>query len=135
MIRFIDEQIRIEIDSLSDSNEQEWLIYQKISGEKQLFTAIIADNASLIELAKKYAKEDITEPDELAQASLSEFLNLHNGIFLVNMSNRGIELDMQPQVVVQGKKIADLNEGFVISIHLPQNVFKLVLAVETPQIN
>jgi len=28
--------------------------------------------------------------DEMVEASVGEFLNLHNGIFLVNMSNEGI---------------------------------------------
>lgn len=134
MIRFIDEQIRIEIDSSTESLTNNWIIYQEISGERQLFTAIIADDESLVDLAKKYSQEDISEPDELAQASLSEFLNLHNGIFLVNMSNRGTELDMNPQKIVQGGEIANLTNGFVVSVHLPSTEFKLVLATTTPQI-
>lgn len=134
MIRFIDDQIRIEIDPSTESVTNDWLIYQEIYGEKQLFTAILADDESLIELAKKYSQEEITEPDELAQASLSEFLNLHNGIFLVNMSNRGTELEMKPQKIIQGGQIADISGGFILSVHLPKHTFKLVLATNTPQL-
>lgn len=134
MIRFIDDQIRLEIGSLDESLTDDWLIFQEIGGEDSLFSAIIANDATLVELAKKYSQEDINGPDELAQASLSEFLNLHNGIFLVNMSNRGIELDMKPQKIVQKGKVTDLTGGFVISIHLPTNTFKLVLSPSFPQI-
>ena len=44
----------------------------------------------------------------MAEASVGEFLNLHNGIFLVNISNQGIELKMTPQEVYRTIKVDNI---------------------------
>ncbi|WP_096201549.1 hypothetical protein [Bacillus sp. FJAT-45350] len=134
MIRFVDDQIRIESLSTPELLETEWLVHQNISGENNLYTAILADEKVFIDVAKKYSQEDITEPDELAQASVSEFLNLHNGIFLVNMSNRDVELEMAPQQVEQKKTLSNLERVLLVSVHVPAGIFHVALAKEPPTV-
>lgn len=107
LIRFIDDQVRLEAKVVHGQYEADWLVSQLIKnsgeadgdGEQTFSTGIACDEETFIKFASIYAEETINEIDELAKASVSEFLNLHNGIFLVNMSNRGIELDMEPQQV------------------------------------
>ncbi len=70
---------------------------QSIEGSVSLQSAIDLDKQSAIAFASRYAGEDFKEFDEYCQASLDDFLNLHNGLFLVNMSNLyDIELTLSP---------------------------------------
>lgn len=128
IIRFIDETPRLETSWLLKEYSAPWLAYQEISGSINLFTGIAGDREVLLEMAGKFAGKNFTEMDELAKASTSEFLNLHNGIFLVNMSNNGIELEMKPQVVQKDPKLMGLGKGFVIPIYLSSGKFDLIIS-------
>ncbi|MED4353952.1 hypothetical protein P9265_16665 [Schinkia azotoformans] len=103
LIRFIDDQVRLEAKKVNDQYKANWMVTQLIkgtgAGEQTLSTGMGCDEETFIKFASIYAEETIDEIDELAKASVSEFLNLHNGIFLVNMSNRGVELNMEPQQI------------------------------------
>ncbi|HHW36576.1 MAG TPA: hypothetical protein GXX18_04810 [Bacillales bacterium] len=103
LIRFIDDQVRLEAKVVDGQSKADWLVTQLIkeNGDsvQTISTGIACDERTFIKFASIYAEETINEIDEFAKDSVSEFLNLHNGIFLVNMSNRGVELDMEPQKV------------------------------------
>lgn len=71
--------------------------YQNIRGDLNMFTGIDMDVATSIEFASRYMGKTMDEYDEYIEASIEDFLNLHNGLFSVNMSNDvGIELDLDP---------------------------------------
>lgn len=60
-------------------------------------SALDFEKDAAIAFASRYAKEDFTEFDEYVQASMEDFTNLHNGLFLVNMSNNySLELNLYP---------------------------------------
>ena len=80
-----------------------------------------------MKFAARFAQEEITEPDELAQASVGEFLNLHNGIFLVNMSNNGVELEMHPQQVAENYTLANPGKAYVITCSMTWGRFDVIL--------
>lgn len=128
MIRFIDEQVYFELSMNQDLSKENWLVHQKIVGEAPLFTAISASEEVFLYIASVYAEEELTEVDELAQASVSEFLNLHNGIYLVNMSNEGIELNMNPQEVNQQATVE--GEVFIVNVQTSKGPFQLVICDE-----
>lgn len=129
-IRFIDKEIYLEIDENSAVDEDHWFVYQTIEGDAPLFTAIRANDASLLYLSSKYAEEPLTEVDELAKDAVKEFLNLHNGIHLVNMSNNGVELSLNPQHIVNSPKVS--GDFLVIKITIANNQFQLLLS---PNVN
>lgn len=126
MIRFIDDQAYIEVQQHAEVNEGNWLVYQEILGEQPLWTALNLPEDVLLHIASVYAEEEIPEVDELAQDAISEFLNLHNGIYLVNMSNWGIELSMSPQQVVKPQQLA--GDIFAITVHTSKGAFQLLLS-------
>lgn len=104
IIRFIDSHIRIEIIPTDSAAAYEWTAYQSLVSSdrsRSRITAISATEPSFLQLASIYAQESIEEPGEMMEASVGELLNLHNGIYLVNLSNRSIELDLEPQAVVR----------------------------------
>lgn len=70
---------------------------QAITGPFGACSAVYASEETFIGMASRYAEEDFIEFDEYVQASICDFLNLHNGIFTVNMSNEmQMELMLEP---------------------------------------
>ncbi|MHC1685905.1 MAG: hypothetical protein AB6733_23745 [Clostridiaceae bacterium] len=113
LIRFIDTEAVINEVSKLDEYSCNWVAKQEIKGEVTLSTFIEADEESFIKFASKYAEEELNSVDEMAEASVGEFLNLHNGIFMVNMSNEGIELEMNPQEVYSNVKVENVYKALV----------------------
>lgn len=126
MIRFIDDQVYLEVAGQEVNIQGKWLVQQEITGESPLFTAIAADDESFLHIASKFAEEELTEVDELAKAAVSEFLNLQNGIYLVNMSNLGIELNMKPQKVMDNATIS--TESLLVIVNTTKGAFQLILS-------
>ncbi len=128
IIRFIDDNPTVEIKVLEGGYKSDWYVYQEITGRIGVKTGIACGNSAFIELAGRFAGEKLTEADELAQASVGEFLNLHNGIFLVNMSNNGIELEMKPQTVVKDYSTENPDKDYVITCRLSLGEFDLIIS-------
>lgn len=128
LIRFIDDQVRLEAKEVSDQYEAKWMVTQLIKreGEQSFSTGIGCDDETFLKFASIYAEEAIDEIDELAKASVSEFLNLHNGIFLVNMSNRGVELDMEPQQIQENAVIHDRTK-LILTAYLSFGAIDIVI--------
>ncbi len=70
---------------------------QNVIGSFHLSSAIDMNEQTAIAFASRYAGETFEEFDEYVSASLEDFLNLHNGLFVVNMSNMdSMELMLDP---------------------------------------
>ncbi len=126
MMRFIDDQVYVEVSEIEAPQKESLLVHQTIEGQSPLFTAISADEGLFLYIASKYAEEELTEVDEMAKASVSEFLNLHNGIYLVNMSNNGIELSMKPQEVAEHASAT--GDVFVVTVNTSKGQFQFILS-------
>ncbi|MFJ7952581.1 hypothetical protein ACIQZG_13745 [Lysinibacillus sp. NPDC096418] len=126
MIRFIDDQVFLEIAKLEDKYPESWLVRQEILGNAPLFTAIDVSEEVFLHMASIYAEEELTEIDEFAEDAVSEFLNLHNGIYLVNMSNWGTELTMNPQEVIKNATVS--GDTFLVSVNTSKGSFQLILS-------
>jgi len=94
--RFFDEE---PILTLSNEKVQGTLISQTMTGVISISTGVIMNDELLLEMAKRYSGEELIEVNELALDSIAEFLNETNGIFTVNMSESGFELNLEPQEV------------------------------------
>ena len=126
MIRFIDDQVFFETVVYDDLQPENWIVRQVIVGEAPLFTAIGSNKEVFLHVASVYAEEELTEVDELAEDAVSEFLNLHNGIYLVNMSNWGTELTMKPQEVVKNATVS--GDVFLVTVNTSKGPFQLILS-------
>ena len=101
---------------------------QKISGVFAHTIAVDAEDKAYIGFASRYAGEELTAVDEMADASAGEFLNLHNGLFAVNVSNdRNTELTLEPQVVVHNETRDGLNGAYKIPLAFPFGVVTFVI--------
>lgn len=92
-------------------------IEQRISGGLSAITIIDADAPTMIEFASRFANEKLTDDDEYTHACVSEFLNLNNGLFAVNVSNdSGLELKLEPQSYYDSLDIKSLSDACVIPV-------------------
>lgn len=106
-----------------------YCIAQHISGKIAIQAAMDMEPDAAITFASSYAHEDFTEFDEYVKASLEDFLNLHNGLFNVNMSNsRSIELSLCPPEA-HSKDVLDFQKtSYIFPVIFPFGTIHFVLA-------
>ncbi len=92
LVRFIDRNIWID----KGIEEGFYVTTQKMLLDgKAMITGIAVDKETRNKIAKRYAKID-TDEEDLINAAVEEFLNLHNGLFSVSMSNLGVAAKLEP---------------------------------------
>lgn len=127
LIRFIDTEAIIGEAIKLEEYECKFTAKQDINGEITLATFIEAEENAFIKFASKYAEEELNSVDEMAEASVGEFLNLQNGIFLVNMSDAGVELEITPQEVYTNIKV---NNIYKVSVDLSFGKINILIKEE-----
>lgn len=105
------------------------VISQKISGNVNALTVVTADSdMAMIKFASRFSKEHLLANDEYTQSCVSEFLNLHNGLFAVNVSNNaGVELQLEPQAYNDHINAADYENSCVIPIFFSFGTVNFIL--------
>lgn len=99
LIRFIGGDFRLlaKVDSIPDTLPNIIECQQKLIGKTIFNSSIVGFRDFMVQFAARYACVEFDELDEFADASLQDFLNLHNGIYTVTMSNEhGMEYDLSP---------------------------------------
>lgn len=93
---------------------------QNINGEFNMSTKIFADESTLIEFACRYSGEDINELNEYVEASGQDFINLHNGLFTVNVSNnQQMELTLTPPTPLVELTPSEVNNCLILPFQYP----------------
>lgn len=86
-IRFIGEDFTpLEVTAVNDA-PVDCCVKQEVHGEYAINTYISMSQPEAIDFATRYVHENFSEYDEYVKASLEDFLNLQNGLFIVNISN------------------------------------------------
>lgn len=105
-----------------------YCVTQRLTGSYHFTSGLDMEPDVAVYFASRYAKMDFDSFDEYVQASLEDFLNLHNGLFSVNMSNNNsVELNLAPPTQ-ELDPVLQLNEtGFVIPIIYPFGTIYMIL--------
>lgn len=116
-IRFIGDDfvfVSMTREKVSYSNN---LFTQAIKEKINIGSILTLDDDALIGFANRFAKEKFDAIDEYVDASICDFLNVHNGMFIVNLSNQyGIELTLtQPEKKEEIEEI----EAIIIKLEYP----------------
>lgn len=92
-----------------DSFPIERCVKQQVNGAYSIVSYINMSEKVAIEFASRYVGETFETYDEYVQASMEDFLNLHNGLFIVNVSNEeSLELTITaPEIVTDSSLIFD----------------------------
>ncbi|MCR5784635.1 MAG: hypothetical protein K6G40_03200 [Eubacterium sp.] len=90
---------------------------QKIIGEPCFFTEIDMSEESAIKFASRFAGDQFDELNEYVTASLDDFLNQHNGVFVVNQSNlTHKEFTLEPPVSSHDEVQQPKGEAYFLTI-------------------
>lgn len=103
-------------------------VTQKIHGEFNTQTAVDMDEESFIAFASRYAGEDFTDNDEYVQASVEDFINLNNGLYVVNLSNEAsIELSLEPPISQCDTQLDEDLEYFQLPVTFPFGTVNFII--------
>lgn len=118
IVRFIDDEIRMETATTVEAYRYDYLVTQGTVGEHCFFSGFAATEAVLAQFAAIYAEEQLSEMNELAIDALGEFMNCHNGLFLSQLAHKGIELDLLLTEVKAGGTVNPVGALYVIPCYL-----------------
>ncbi len=116
MMRFIDGHIRIDRVEKVSIVDYDHMVHQSVLHTSNIFTGIAGDAQTLMQLAGRYADEDFTEFGEYPIDATGEFLNLNNGLFIVNKSDEGLELAIDIQAYVESPHLKPYHSLYKIPI-------------------
>jgi hypothetical protein len=104
-------------------------VAQKIRGLISAVTIIDADESSMAGFASRFSKENLTDADEYSYACASEFLNLHNGLYAVNLSNEeGGELGLDPQIAYEDYSLEYLENVYTVPLCFSFGAVNIVIS-------
>ncbi|MCR5097414.1 MAG: chemotaxis protein CheX [Lachnospiraceae bacterium] len=120
LVRFVGQDFTPLAPIEVDSYEAHCCVTQRIGGPIHITASLDMDEDVAIEFASRYADMEFDSFDEYAEASLEDFLNLHNGLFTVNMSNsRAMELSLEPPYHEDETEITFRGKCYVIPVIYP----------------
>jgi CheY-specific phosphatase CheX len=130
LVRFIgDDFTPFDAEYISDKICSD-CIGQKLDGAVKAVTVIDADDSAAIEFASRFSGEALTANDDYTQACISEFLNLHNGLFAVNLSNQGMgEVKLQPQQRYKTLNLSELANAYVIPFGFSFGTVNFIISI------
>lgn len=115
-IRFVDRNIRFEPLQKVEDYHATYLSTQVLEGSSRIITGIGGDGAAFMKLAASFAQETEEEVEDIVEDAVGEFLNLQNGLFAVNMSDKGVELNLEPQIYLTNALLCGSQTYYVLPV-------------------
>jgi CheY-specific phosphatase CheX len=130
LVRFMDTSAVINPAAIPFSGEKPTVVIsQRLTGDMIMTTGILAEEDVFLEMARRYSQEDIVEIDELAIDSVAEFLNVANGLYVVDLAHRQLEVDLEPQRMARNITPAG-NQQMIIRVDTGFGPFDLIIATD-----
>lgn len=128
LIRFVGEDFTPLAPTLCTEHITNHCSSQIINGEFSMTSFIDMDETTAIKFASRYAGDTLTEYDEYVKASIEDFLNLHNGLFCVNISNEdSVELMLNPPTNMENTLVSSLSELILFPIMYPFGILNILI--------
>ena len=129
LIRFIGDDFTPMEASVIKNFAAEHIVIQKINGKYNAEACIATDSKTYMAFAERFAKESFTEVDDFVNATAGEFLNVNDGLFVVNESNEhGVELTLTPQEFLENGELALSGTAFCIPVNYPFGKLNFIIA-------
>jgi len=127
IVRFLGETPVVLKNNSVINQQYNWFISQNITGKTGLLTGLVLTNTELLTIATRYSEEAVaTEVNDYAKDCAAEFLNVINGIYCVNASNSGVELNLEPQLIEPGTNFS-IGNGEIIPIQVSFGILHLFI--------
>lgn len=103
---------------------------QKISGDRQIWIAFVGkeDSEGLLALASGYAQEELLKADASAYDIIGEFANICSGLFASELSEKGINVDMESPFAYEDQAMS--GKGYIVPIHLNGKKLELFISID-----
>lgn len=134
VVLYVDSDISVGDIEFLDSYALKDELSQEITGIPSAYSALDGDVRSLTAFAENYSHLGIAEYDSLCSEALLDFLNLHNGLFIVHLSEQNmaeLSLTVPKQNGEKNVKRSSQGQVTVIPITFSYGVVKFLL-VELP---
>ncbi len=106
-------------------------VKQRINGSYEVNTYLSMDEKTAISFAERYTGETYGEYNEYASACLEDFINLHNGLFIVNASNdHANELTIGILEAKHDTLIAFTHKAYHFPVCYPFGIVNFVIEIE-----
>ena len=118
--RFVEEGAIAGSPSLSREIPDSAQVLQMITGGYQAATGVYsATEEAMMAFAAQYSKFEIEKYDELVLELSADFMNLHNGLYVVNLSgNDSIECSLEPPVFDRpAKELIEKSNIYVMNVN------------------
>ena len=90
LLMYVSDDITVGEIELVENYSANKELSQEIVGVPAAYSAMDAPEETLVSFSEAYSKMEIKEYDVLAKECLLDFLNLHNGLFVVRLSKLNI---------------------------------------------
>lgn len=134
LIRFIGDDFTVLSLKKIDAVDGHHIVKQEITGYAHYTLMLEMEDTAALDFANRYAKEDFGQYGDDAQefiaASLEDFLNLHNGLFLVNLGEHSEGLNLQPPCTTHGEHCSLKDGTVMIPIMYPFGTVYVIFCVE-----
>ncbi|QUH25012.1 hypothetical protein [Serpentinicella alkaliphila] len=114
LVRFVDSESFLNTEPNVTIPENIILAKQGITGDYTFNTYLGMDENTYIKFASAYSKINITQRDELADAAVSEYLNLTNGLFTLNMADENYIINLTPPTTLTDFSKVNINKNILV---------------------
>lgn len=129
LIRFIGEDFSPLTPMIVDEYPITFGVSQAVIGDRDYITHIDCDRETAIAFASRYAKEDFSEFNEYVIAALEDFLNLHNGLYIVNVSNQQSKnIELAPPEITEEGVLMGVNKCVDFPVAYPFGIVHLIVS-------
>ncbi len=100
LVRFVSSDFYIDKAQHVKEYVYDHLTCQELSGDDSVFVGIASagEDESFVKVASAFSKQDISSADVAAYDAIGEFINVTNGLYVTELSQKKVDLDMEPPI-------------------------------------
>lgn len=131
LTRFISRDFYIEKAKRVNKLSYAHLSYQELSGDDSIFIAVAEeeDQGAFLTAAARFSHEEMPQITEDAYDAVCEFINVTNGLFASALSDKGINVDMEPPMGFKNQEAT--GDFYVVPIYMENKKLDLLIAVNS----
>ena len=131
LVRFIGDDFTPILGSQCLEYPKSFCVSQEIRGKFHIKLYIDMPETACMAFASRYTGDTFDDFDEYVAASLEDFVNLHNGLFCVNVSNdHNIELELLPPKIETSPLFEFKNEAFLMPVIYPFGTINFIFELD-----
>lgn len=114
-----------------DQLEYRHLAGQRTTGDYDLYLALAEEEekGGFATLASHFAKEKLDGVNADVYDAICEFVNCNSGLFASDISNRGINMDMEPTFVYENQTVK--GKIYALPVYIENHKLQLLIAVDS----